>query len=204
MSTRGAKLRRSLTEISRWAGDRELRRQVIYNRTRAAAMRSASQMPAQLAEYLRLLTTSIAGFWMLTVLLDAVSAAGASYTLPVLGLLFSAQATLYKFKLASDPGFEISGCGCGGGRADDTAEVLRSNESSVFGVPNSVLAILFYAALLGALVTDRSGAAIALAVAASVASAYLGYVMVFRLERLCHLCVNVTAINLLILAHLVL
>jgi uncharacterized membrane protein len=193
-----------LVEVSRLARESESRRQVLHSRARAAGLRAAGRIPAALTEYLKVLAASVIGYWILTALLASVSPADVLYTLPALGLLFSGQATLYKVKLAKDPAFEIPSCGCGGNRTDDTAAVLRSRESSILGVPNSVFAILLYVALIAAVAGGRTEAAIVLAVAAVVTSAYLGYMMVFRLAILCQLCVNVSALNALILAYLVL
>lgn len=204
MTSEGTKLAGALSEVSRIAGESESRRRVLHSSTRAAGLRAAGRMPTALAEYLKMLVASVAGFWILTALLASISPADVLYLLATFGLLFSAQATLYKVKLARDPDFEIPNCGCGGSRADDTAAVLRSRESSILGVPNSVLAILLYAALLAAIAGGYSEAAIALAVAAAVTSAYLGYVMVFRLASLCQTCINISALNWLILAYLVL
>ena len=59
------------------------------------------------------------------------------------------------------------------------------------------------AGLLVAVSGDCHNAAIALAVSAALASAYLGYVMVARLRSLCATCVNVAAVNVLILIQLI-
>lgn len=172
------------------------------DRVRRAAIGAARRLPPALGDFLKMLAASVLGFWILTELLGYVSPAEPLYTLPALALLFSAQATFYKLKLATDPDFEIRGCGCGGIRADDTAAVLRSRESAILGVPNSVLGVLLYAALLTAVALDNRSAAVALAVAAALASAYLGYVMVVRLASLCPTCINVAALNVLILVQL--
>jgi uncharacterized membrane protein len=193
-----------MSEVSRIARESESRRQLLSSHARAARLRVAGRIPAALTEYLKLLAASVIGFWILTALIASISPADVLYTAPALGLLFSAQATLYKVKLAKDPAFEIPGCGCGGNRMDDTASVLRSRHSALLGVPNSVFALLLYVALIAAVAGGRTGAAIVLAVGAVVTSAYLGYVMVFRLASLCHLCVDVSALNVLILAYLVL
>lgn len=145
---------------------------------------------------------SAVGFWILTALLAYVSPLEPLHAYTALGMLFSAQATLYKIKLASDPSYEIRGCGCGKGRADETAAVLRSRESAIMGVPNSVLAILIYAGLIAALAGGFDSGAVALAIVALAASAYFGYVMVFRLGSLCATCVNIAALNFLILLQL--
>ena len=192
-----------MSEISRLTHESELRRQLLHNRVRNAGIRATRRLPDVTAEFLKMLTASVIGFWILTELLAYVSPAEPLYALPALGLLFSAQATFYKIKLATDPDFEVPSCGCGLSRPDDTASVLRSKESSVLGIPNSVLAIVLYVALLAAVSGNHHDAALALAVVAGLASAYLGYVMVFRLASLCATCVNVAALNVLLLAHLV-
>lgn len=191
-----------MSEISRIARESELRRRVRNDRVRQAAIRAGQRLPPVLADFLKMLAASVVGFWILTELLALVSPAKPLYTLSAFALLFSAQATFYKLKLASDPDFEIRGCGCGG-RKDDTATVLRSRESAILGVPNSALGVVLYATLLAAVAVDNRNAAVALAVAAVLASAYLGYVMVVRLASLCPTCVNVAALNVLILVQLV-
>ena len=191
-----------MSEISRLTHESERRRQLLHNRVRNAGIHAARRLPAVQAEFLKMLTASVIGFWILTELLAYISPAEPLYTLPALGLLFSAQATLYKVKLAKDPDFEVPSCGCGLSRPDDTASVLRSRESSILGIPNSVLAIVLYVALLAAVFASRHDAAIALAVVGGMASAYLSHVMVFRLASLCSTCVNVAALNVLILVEL--
>ena len=192
-----------MSEISRLAHKSELRRQLLHNRVRKVGIRAARRLPNVALEFLKMLAASVIGFWIITELLAYFSPAEPLYTLPALGLLFSAQATFYKVKLARDPDFEVPSCGCGLSRPDDTASVLRSKESAILGIPNSVVAIVVYVALLTAVFASRYDAAIALAVAAGMASAYLAYVMVFRLASLCSTCVNVVALNVLILVELV-
>jgi hypothetical protein len=63
--------------------------------------------------------------------------------------------------------------------------------------------VLLYTGLLLAVITDVSPATVVLALAAGASSVYLGYVMVVRLASVCTLCVNVAALNLLILLQLV-
>ena len=70
------------------------------------------------------------------------------------------------------------------------------------GVPNSVFAILLYAGLIAALAGGYHDGAVALAGVAVVASAYFGYVMVFRLGSVCATCINIAALNVLILLQL--
>jgi uncharacterized membrane protein len=192
----------ALSEISRLAHESEVRRSVLHNRVRRAGGRARAAMPSTLADYLKMAAASALGFWILTALLAYLSPVEPLHALTALGLMFSAQATLYKIKLASDPSYEIRGCGCGKGRADETAAVLRSRESAALGVPNSVLAILLYAGLIASLAGGYHDSTVALAGLAVAASAYFGYVMVFRLGSLCATCVNIAALNILILLQL--
>ena len=118
-------------------------------------------------------------------------------------MLFRSQANYYKYKLSADPDYKIPRCGgCGGRRNDNTEAVLRSRKSALLGIPNSLLGAVFYSALLLMVYMKHPGAAMYLAVAGVLASGYLSYVMIVRIEALCALCVNTTALNLLILAQL--
>jgi uncharacterized membrane protein len=118
------------------------------------------------------------------------------------GLLYSLQATYYKYKLSIDPSYTIPRCRCGGQQYDDTEVVLRSKESALLKVPNSVLGSTFYVALAILIHLNRGAAATALGAVAVLLSAYLGYVMVVRISSLCPNCVNVAALNVLILWQL--
>lgn len=177
----------------------EVRSLLLQQRLRDAGRR----LPPALRDYARLLTTAVIGYGLLTALLAWLTPIEPLHALPALALLFSLQATAYGVKAARDPEFVVPGCGCGGATTDDTATVLRSSESKIAGVPISVLGLLLYAALLAAVATGRHETVVTLAAVAVLASAYLGYVMVARIARVCALCVNVAALSVLLLLHLV-
>jgi uncharacterized membrane protein len=164
---------------------------------------SARRLPPALRDYAQMLAAAAVGFGVLAALLAWLTPVEPLYSLPALALLFSGQAASYTVRLARDPDFEVPGCGCGTSVNDDTATVLRSPQSAILGVPNSVLGVLLYALMLAAVAADLPAVTVALALVAGLASAYLGYVMVARLASVCTLCVNVAALNLLILIELV-
>lgn len=157
------------------------------------------RLPALLPEFLRMLFGSLLGVAILAELLRYFADVKTLYTLPVLGLVYSLQASFYKYKLATDPTYEVPKCGCAGAANDKTDVVLRSSESSILGLPNSVIGTVLYAALLLLVYLQLDVAAIVPAIAAVVGSVYLGYVMVGRIASLCPICVNIAALNALIL-----
>lgn len=160
------------------------------------------RMPGELAAYGRTLTGAAVGFLILTTILAAVSPIKPIYSLPVLGMLFAAQATMYKWRLGRDPEFLIPDCGCARPRTDDTAAVLTSGYASLFGLPNCVLAVGFYATVLATVMLGHPNAALGLSIGGVMLTAYLAYVMAIQLKALCQICINISAINLLILFSL--
>jgi uncharacterized membrane protein len=178
--------------------DREVRRQIRYNDIRKFAIRLADRTPALVAEFLKMTTGSLVGLWVIAELL-AILGARPLYTLAALGLVYSAQAAYHKHRLAVDPAYRIPKCGCAGRRNDNSELVLQSRESSILRIPNSVLGIVSYAAILSLVYLNHNDAAMALAIAALCVSAYLSYVMIVRIRGLCASCVNIAAVNILIL-----
>ena len=190
------------SEIQRRARERDTERQMLYNRTRKATVRTyltaRGRFPALLPEYLKMLLGSVIGFWLLAWPLSALFGAQRLYTYAVLGLVFSLQATYYKHQLAKNPEYKVRRCNCGGARKDGTETVLKSSASAVAGIPNSLLGAAIYGALL---VLTHSGymATAQLFAAAGVAvSAYLAFVMIVRIGASCSTCVNIAALNVLI------
>jgi uncharacterized membrane protein len=66
------------------------------------------------------------------------------------------------------------------------------------GVPISVFAAVFYVAIVAFLLGDQRLAAVALAIAGVLFSAYLAYVMVAEIRDLCSTCINIAAVNVLL------
>ena len=162
------------------------------------------RLPVVLPEFLKMLLGSLLGFAILAGLLRYFTDINPLYVLLGLGLLYSTQASFYAYRLAVDPTYEVPKCGCASAANDKTEVVLRSSESSILGVPNSVLATALYVVLLILVYLDQDMAALLPAIVAVVGSIYLGYVMVVRLASLCPTCVNIAALNVLILVQLVL
>jgi uncharacterized membrane protein len=191
---------RDMGTIARRARERELRRQIRYNRVRKLAV---GRLPVALPEFVKMLLGSLLGLAILAELLRYLADVNPLYVLTGLGLLYSLQASFYAYKLAVDPTYEVPKCGCAGAANDKTEVVLRSSESSILGVPNSVLATALYLVLLILVYLEQDTAALLPAIVAVVGSIYFGYVMVVRLASLCPTCVNIAALNLLIVLQFV-
>jgi uncharacterized membrane protein len=195
-------------DIARQVGERDIERQLLYNRVRKVSIGSylarhvPGGIPALLPEFLKTLLGTLLAFLIITSLLSYFFHAQPVYTLAAFGLLYSLQATYYKYKLSVDPGYKIPHCKCAGAGKDSTEIVLRSRESAFLRIPNSAFGALLYAALVPLVYTDYVGAAILLAILALLASTYLAYVMVVRIGGLCSNCINVFTVNVLILWQL--
>lgn len=184
------------------AREAEIRALLQQQRALNAFRRALRRLPRALGDYARLFASGLVGFGLLTALVGWLTPAEPLHVLPALALLFSGQAASYTVRLARDPEFTVPGCGCGVDVSDDTATVLRSREGKLLGVPSAFLGVGLYAALLAAVAAGADAAVVALALVAAATSAYLGYAMVVRLASVCSLCVNVAALNLLLLLHL--
>ncbi len=152
-----------------------------------------------LPEFIKTLCGAVIGFWIVTALLTHFFHAKPLYALSTLGLLYSLQSAFHSYKLAADPSYTIPKCGCAGAGKDASELVLRSKQSAILRVPNSVLGATLYLIMLMLVYQGHHGAATLTAVLAVLASAYLAYVMVAKLAALCSNCINVAALNLLIL-----
>jgi len=156
-----------------------------------------------LPEYVKMLFGSLLGFGIVAELLRSFTDVNPLYVLTLFGLLYSLQASFYKYKLAVDPTYEVPKCGCAGAANDKTEVVLRSSASSILGIPSSVLATVLYVVVLLLVYLQHDSAAMLPAILAVAGSIYLGYVMVVRLAGLCPTCVNIAALNVLILVQFV-
>jgi uncharacterized membrane protein len=193
-------LHRAKDDIARRMREHEMRRQVLANRIRRATI---TRVPTLARELLKMTAASMVGYWLIAWLVSYVGGPRTVYTLTAIALLFALKATYYKYKLAVDPDFRLPKCGCGGTDHDDTEAVLTSRHSAVLGIPNSLLAILLYVAMLVTFAMQLRVPAAVLAAVAVAGSLYLSYVMVAVITRLCTTCVNIAALNILILIELV-
>lgn len=164
--------------------------------------RAAPRRTAPVGRWAQSLASALIALWVLAALLSFLLHVEPVYTLSVLGLLFSIQATYYKHKLSIDPAYAIPGCKCGGMGSDRTEAVLSSRASEVLRVPASVFGAIAYAVLLYLFHEGRTDAALLVAFFALLASVYLAYVMVARIRALCSLCISTCAANVLLVWYL--
>lgn len=194
--------------IRRRARERDIERQVLYNRTRRAtltaylAARARGRVPELLPEFLKVLLGSMLAFWLIAAALAYFFDARPLYTYVLLAIVFSVQATWYKRQLAKNPDFRIRRCNCGAGRRDSTENVLKSRASTILGIPNSALATALYGVLLALLYAGHAEAALFVSAAAVLVSAYLAYIMITQVRGLCSTCINIAALNCLMLWQL--
>ena len=196
------------SEIRRRARERDVERLVWYNGTRKATLaawmraRASGRFPELLPEYIKVLLGAMLGFWLIALALSYFFGAQKVYTYAVLAIVFSLQASYYKRQLAKNPDFKVRRCNCGGARKDSTEQVLKSSASTIMGIPNSTLAALLYGLLLVMIYTGHARIALFASAIAVLVSGYLAYVMITRVRGLCSTCINIAALNCLILWQL--
>lgn len=189
-----------MSTIFRRVREREVQRQIRYNRIKKTVV---GRLPALLPEFLKMLLGSALGFGIIAELLRYFADAKPMYVLPVLGLVYSMQASYYKYKLSVNPDYRIPKCRCGGVANDKTEVVLQSRGSAILRIPTSMLGTGLYAALLFVVYLQHEVVAMQLAIVAVLGSAYLSYVMVVKIASLCPTCINIAALNVLILLQFV-
>lgn len=194
------KVRRRRRERQLGLPDPPRRRETPGARPRPGSTSTADEAP--LTEFVKSLLSALVAFWVFSWALSHFFAVRPVYTLAVLGLLYSVQATYYKHELSVNPDFRIPGCRCGGAKEDETETVLTSEGSAILHIPNSVLGVGLYPVLLFLVSGGRERAALLLSALAVLGSAYLAYRMVARVRALCSLCVNVYGVNLWLLWYL--
>jgi uncharacterized membrane protein len=198
----------SWTGIMRRAREHDSARVQMHGRARASGSRALQfvaahvRVPALLPEYLKGLLGSVIGFWLLAWPLAAFADVSRLSTYAVLGLVFSLQATHHKYRLARDPGYKVRRCNCAGTRRDGTEVVLRSSASAIGGVPLSLLGVAANAAIMVLLIAGHAGAALVLGAVGLVVSVYLAFVMITRVRALCATCMNIAALNILLVVQL--
>jgi uncharacterized membrane protein len=162
-------------------------------------LQDAEPLSGVALEYLQRLLGSLIFFWVAGRLVAHFTGASPVYPFAGLGGLFSANAVYLKYRLSADPGFRIRECACADRHHLDTTKVLKSRESAFFGIPSAAFGVILYALLPALQYFQSTDAEIAAAAVACCGSAYLGYVMVARIRGLCATCINVGALNALIL-----
>ena len=196
------------SEIRRRARERDVQSKMWYNHTRKATLtaylraRARGRLPELPLEFVKVLLGSMLGFWLIAAALSYFVPAQKLYTYVLLAIVFSLQATYYKRQLGKNPDFKIRRCNCGGARKDSSENVLTSGASTILGIPNSVLAVALYSVLLVLFYAGLAREALLLSAAAVLVSGYLAYVMIARVKGLCSTCINIAALNCLILWQL--
>jgi len=185
--------------LARSVGERDVKRQVRYNDLRKLVN---AHVPEIFREYFTMIVGGLIAFWLVAELLFLAFHVQPLYTYVSLGLLYALQSTYYKYRLWKDPNYKIPKCRCNSRPNENMAQVLKSKSSVVMHIPISALAILFYVLLGVAWYVGYANATLVIAVAALCISAYMSYTMIHRIGSLCSICVNITALNVLIMVRL--
>ena len=192
--------------VARRVRDKDIRRQVLYDRSRKAvvgtylASRVRASVPPLVREYLERLLGAVVAFWIIAALLSLVHAQRI-YTLAAFGLFYAVRSTYYAYRLTRDPEYRIPRCRCRGAAQDGSEAVLRST-GPISSVTKAALGAVTYAGLAWLVYTGHPGAALVLAGAAVAVSAYLASVMLGRIRALCINCINMAALNVVLLWQL--
>lgn len=184
--------------ISRRVREREIQRQIMYNNLRKYVR---DRVPTLLREFLTMIVGSLVAFWIIGELLMIVFHVSPFYTYAMLGLFYSIQSTYYKYRLSVDPNYKIPKCRCNARQRqnENMEQVLKSTDSTILRIPNSVFALLFYSVVLIMRYFGHLDTLVLVAVVAFCVSVYMSYVMVFKIGSLCANCINISTLNMLIL-----
>ena len=113
-----------------------------------------------------------------------------------IGLILSAYLYSVDRKLAKNSEYHAV---CDISNKISCTAVTKSPFSKMFGVPNALLGILFYAFIMGAAYLQLLWAVLIASVAAVILDIYLFYIMHTRIKKYCIACIATYAVNLAIL-----
>jgi uncharacterized membrane protein len=199
-----------IDSISRRARRSEIERLRRFNAQRQRLIRTSlatrafvdRHVPELAREYFETFIGSMIGFVIIAGALAYITGVHALHTFLLFGFVYAGQSTYYRYKLSKDPEFVIPACRCAGKRLEGTEAVLRSRHSAFLGLPNSAFAVGFYSAVVVLTITGNAEVALGLGFAALATSAYLSYVMLVKIGSLCAICINLAALNTLIIWQL--
>ena len=182
--------------ISHRVREREIQRQIMYNNLGKYVR---DRVPPLFREFLRMIVGSLVAIWIIGELLLIVFHVSPFYTYAILGLFYSIQSTYYKYRLSVDPNYKIPKCRCNARHNENMEQVLKSTDSTILRIPNSVFAMLFYSVVLIMRYFGHLNTLVLVAVIAFCVSVYMSYVMIAKIGSLCANCINISALNMLIL-----
>lgn len=182
--------------ISHRVREREIQRQIMYNNLGKYVR---DRVPPLFREFLRMILGSLVAIWIIGELLLIVFHVSPFYTYAILGLFYSIQSTYYKYRLSVDPNYKIPKCRCNARQNENMEQVLKSTDSTILRIPNSVFAMLFYSVVLIMRYFGHLNTLVLVAVIAFCVSVYMSYVMIAKIGSLCANCINISALNMLIL-----
>lgn len=83
-----------------------------------------------------------------------------------------------------------------------TAPIKSPYGSLFFGIPNSIVGMIFYVAVIGLIIAQQYLLALLLVIAANAMTPILAYILYVKIRSFCIVCSLIYAINILLLIYL--
>jgi vitamin-K-epoxide reductase (warfarin-sensitive) len=115
--------------------------------------------------------------------------------LSLLGFSLSFYAYILEKKIKSNPTYKAV---CDISDTFSCSKPLLSEYGEIFGFSNSLLGMLFYATMAILAFLGRTNLLFYLSVASLFASAFLAYILYFRIKTVCLICTTIYGINILL------
>lgn len=115
--------------------------------------------------------------------------------LSLLGFSVSLYAYILEKKIKAYPAYKAA---CDISDAFSCSKPLLSEYGEIFGFSNSLLGMLFYATMAILAFLDRTNLLFYLSVASLLVSAFLAYILYFRIKTVCLICTSIYLINILL------
>ena len=117
------------------------------------------------------------------------------FVLALLGLLVSFYAYRLEKKLKTDQNYKAT---CDISDTISCSKPILSEYGEIFGFSNALLGMLFYSLMAILAFMNKINLLFYLSIASLIASAFLAYLLYFRIKTLCLICTTIYAINILL------
>lgn len=115
--------------------------------------------------------------------------------LAVIGIALSLYAYYLDYKTQLNPTYTAA---CDINDKMSCTKVIRSPYSRTFGIPNSILGLGYYAAVIGLVLTNQPQLLGYLVVGGLLATAYFAYLLYVKIKTICLVCTGTYMVNILL------
>lgn len=116
-------------------------------------------------------------------------------TLASIGIAVSLYAYYLTYKIQNQVDYKAA---CDINDQMSCTKATRSPYSKTFGIPNSVLGLAYYLAIIGFVVTNQPQYLAYLVVGGLLATGYYAYLLFFKVRTICLVCVSTYIVNVLL------